>query len=152
MTVNTALLEQTISFIEKYPMLHDQRNWAKVKVAAPVVKKLGPDLPPIDCGTSACFAGWATQFAGHKFEFFGERRYRGETAWRTDEGLDIEISALADLGISKRDAGKLFHPGNSADELRDMVDELTEVGHLDDYTHATNTSYATDNFWLESYR
>lgn len=120
MIINTALLEQTMSFIETHPHDHDQNWWR--------------------CGTARCFAGWASFLAGGRFVSSehdkthivasnGVKNFRASTI-RTPEGdlLHVGDHAVIVLGMDDFDADALFSPDNSIADLRRMVDNLVEFG------------------------
>lgn len=122
MTINTELLEQTMTYIEAHPYQHDQNWWR--------------------CGTARCFAGWASFLAGGRFisseedkthivAANGVKNFRASTI-RTPDGelLHVGDHAVIVLGVDEFEADIMFEPGNSIADLRRMVDNLVEFGTI----------------------
>lgn len=97
---NVVLLESTMQQIVDHPELHDQRLY----------------LSRSECGTTACFAGWACMLSG----------------W-TPSQLDwVSIPGLAarELGLDIPESALLFDPGNTRAMLQLMVKDLVNGDQL----------------------
>jgi hypothetical protein len=115
MSVNVALLEQVMTRIEDHPEQHDQTVWVN------------------ECGTAACFAGWACLLSG----------WQSAISW--DESRPIVMSpdtlveklvpdvAIELLGIGNGDAVTLFDAQNTRQMLRLMVKDLLNGEDLRDW-------------------
>lgn len=107
MPANVALLNKVMEHIEAHPEEHDQRYWGIVTA----------------CGTKFCFAGHTAMMCGHDpvFDpmgfFVGCRDHRGGSQ-RVDD------VARSELGISTRDASRLFFESTTIQQLRAVVDEI----------------------------
>jgi hypothetical protein len=110
MTRNYALIEQVWQFIKDNPRKHRQRAWFS------------------DCGTAACFAGWAVQMEGYE--------QAGLVSVRRcdDESKRHPVGTLAQdlLGLSPHEGNTLFHSGNSRPMLELMVKDLLNGDELKD--------------------
>lgn len=113
---NVELLERTMTQIKDYPELHDQ----------------GTLFVRSECGTAACFAGWACLLSGCTPAFLPEtvgalstfvldRDARLQSAW--DQAVRL-------LNITGDEARILFHPCNSRAMLELMVKDLVNGENL----------------------
>lgn len=97
---NVELLQQTMQYIKDHPERHQQDIWTN------------------QCGTAACFAGWAAMLSGwaawqvHNFEM-----------WTRGANL---------LGLTYTEARILFDTGNTAPMLELMVKDLVNGDQLRD--------------------
>jgi hypothetical protein len=101
--INTELLEQTMRHIIDNPQAHDQTIWAT------------------ECGTTACFAGWACLLSGAK-----PQRW----LWEWDDTL-WQMPHLAErlLKLESLDASELFDAENTIDDLQNIVKTLINNAH-----------------------
>lgn len=108
---NVALLQKTMQYIKDHPYAHDQ--W--------MIINPGPyyeDCSAFECGSTACFIGWAALLAG-----WTTRQVDAcETPIRSI-GVDI-------LGLTRQEAGILFYGGNTVDDLELMVKELVDGNEI----------------------
>lgn len=88
-----------------------------------------------DCGTAACFAGWAVALAGHKV---ASRETYGYDAIDGDENTFISTVAARDLGLTEEctctegcgrqvaddNAARLFYGSNTRKDLGGLVAEI----------------------------
>ena len=93
---NTELLQQTMQYIINHPDQHDQADWAVQH----------------DCGTTACFAGWAAILSGWTVK---------QVQLTDDPVKDIggEI-----LGLTVSESHQLFDASNTRHQLELMVKDL----------------------------
>lgn len=98
MSVNVALLRQTMDYIEAHPEEWDQRVWS--------------------CGTTACFAGWAVKLSGIDIDAAVCDMGGGVTA-------SVGIVAQELLGITDKAADALFSGCNRMGDLLFYVDALS---------------------------
>lgn len=116
---NVELLEKTMQYIQDHPEQHAQESW----------------MHATECGTAACFAGWACLLAGLEqvqgTGFATRSTVRSgpltlTKAYKTNVGevVSIPSEAAAQLGLTEREAGILFDAGNTVDELKLMVKKL----------------------------
>jgi hypothetical protein len=104
MTRNVELLQATMQHILDHPEQHYQTQWVT------------------ECGTAACFAGWAALRSGVSVQTI-----LSSDMWR----LGAEL-----LGISVFESLTLFAPGNTRAMLELMVKDLVngdELRTTDDY-------------------
>lgn len=111
---NVALLEATMTQIKDHPELHRQD----------VV------FADTDCGTAACFAGWACLLDGYMR--VSDSVVRVETPNGTVSGT---IAAASALGISDEESWTLFSAGNSRPMLELMVKDLVNGEELQDKSY-----------------
>lgn len=159
---NKHLLLKVWNFIAPNPELHDQQRWAEVHDLAvanngEVMARSIPDqyvdllatplAPEIQCGTTACVAGWTVALAGDKFitrlvdAWVRNGTYTEEDKTNinnvlTSDGRNISISDRAEelLGLTPRESGLLFDGENSRHSLRSMIVDLLN-GDLESYDH-----------------
>jgi hypothetical protein len=115
MTKNFALLRKTMEHIEAHPQEWDQQTW----------------ITKADCGTVACFAGWAVLLAHPEAEaVYGvpcscgacDRVAATANAVRLGgRKASIEDVARDALGLTCKEGMRLFGAGNGMDDLRDIV-------------------------------
>ena len=124
MTVNETLLRQTVEEIEDHQDHWKQSAW---------VELVNPTDPA--CGTTLCFAGFASCLAGAEFVPPEEQSALGGVTWYyqppqvvTPEGdvRHAEDYAQEVLGLDSEQAWSLFHRNyeNDMDVLRDTVDRI----------------------------
>jgi hypothetical protein len=100
---NLDLIDDVMDHIDTHPEEWDQERWF--------------------CGTAACFAGRAALMDGWEIVYgWGEIRKNGER--RFAEGLAEDI-----LGLSYDQSQRLFHPGNTLDDLHSMVKQIHGAPH-----------------------
>lgn len=113
-------LAHLLGFLEAHPEVHDQRIW----VAHPNPDEWTPPTPSLDCGTTACAAGWTVLFAGATptdFEVDDEDddpdpTPRAELCTYADEQRHIPSLARELLGMSHWDHG-MFDGENELAQL-----------------------------------
>jgi len=111
---NVELLQQTMQFIDDHPEQHDQSSFGY----------------QTECGTFACFAGWACMLSGEvtwlmQPGFKGLRTREGRLKRvLTREGLPASAAAQELLGLDDHEAGILFGPHNTREALKLMVKDL----------------------------
>lgn len=98
---NTALLEQTMQFIKDNPQSHDQTEW---------------------CGTSRCFAGWMTHFAGWQ-QWVGAYR---ATVVKDGLAATVSLAARREAGLTDWEAEQLFDARNTVEDLELMVKDVID--------------------------
>jgi hypothetical protein len=99
---NAALAYAVLDQIDAHPEQWDQATW--------------------DCGTSACFAGWAVRLSGGISDASNVVDGPAELI-----GMHVEYAAYRVLGIGFDgiDAGEwLFDPDNGREDLARMVEEI----------------------------
>ena len=115
---NVELLEKTLQHILDHPEQHDQGEWARSR---------------LDCGTAACFAGWAAILT------FGEsviNAREGTFAMPAPYDLPrMSESAGALLGLTEPEYYTLFEANNTRDMLRLMVKDLVNGDELQSVEH-----------------
>lgn len=134
MTVNIALLDQTMAHVEKLEKQWEEwedsqsnrittdlrgwptDRWEQATYCRPVTrfnKELGRS---VECGTAACFAGWALVLSGHNLlAEFGDG---------SNLGHDPAVAAMEELGITRDQAVMLFAPNNTLRGLREIVEVI----------------------------
>lgn len=113
MARNTELLEQVMQHITDHPEQHDQLLWVN------------------QCGTAACFAGWAVILDGWTVlhdEDACEPWVSKPTHWYPQEPISRRAVRL--LGLTSVEAHKLFEPDNSREMLALMVKDLVNGDEL----------------------
>ncbi len=160
---NKELLLKVWNFIAPNPELHDQQRWSEVHDLAVanngvVMVRSTPDqyvdllatplAPEIQCGTTACVAGWTVALAGDKFitrlvdAWVRNGTYTEEDTTNinnvlTSDGRNISISDRAEelLGLTPRESSLLFDSENSRHSLRSMIVDLLngDLGSYDYY-------------------
>jgi len=116
MTVNKELLRRTMDAVPANPELHNQKLWAT----------------QTDCGTAYCFAGWACKLSGFEadFEFLEPNKAGVIDAARLVGGDQIDYKASQLLGLDWWSAECLFAAENTTADLKELVDEICENGHV----------------------
>lgn len=112
MTRNVELLERTMQHISDHPENHAQEMWFSEN----------------DCGTAACFAGWACLLSGLEAVNAGCRSAEVTTPHGVHGVAAVEAKKL--LGITHDEADIIFDANNSADMLRLMVKDLANGDDL----------------------
>lgn len=113
---NVELLEKTMQHILDHPEQHDQGEWARTT----------------DCGTAACFAGWAAILT------FGPSvlGYIGGFDLPAPYNLScMSESAGALLGLTEPEYDTLFEANNTRDMLQLMVKDLVNGDELQSVEH-----------------
>lgn len=105
--INVPLLRKTMEHIEQHPEEWDQSFWMS------------------ECGTKACFAGWACVFSGVEVVYSWAR-------CTTADGDSAGAAAQDALGLTFEDADQLFEANNTMAELRSQVDRLIALGEASD--------------------
>ena len=100
MARNVALLEATMQQVLDHPETHDQASW--------------------DCGSSACFIGWAFRLAGQDINVVS-----GHTRFNDYIGASAELLGLSDIEVMV-----LSSPTNSVPMLELMVKDLVNGQEL----------------------
>lgn len=141
--------EAAMSFIEDTAELgvkkHDQGVWVSFSLDSGFV---APNTE-LSCGTAGCLAGWGAIGYGaipHVSQTdidFARKYHEGKLYANSvvmpgaapDEYTVMEDAAAAIFGITKVQAGRLFHENNSVEDLRVMIDRLAEDEHdtFDDF-------------------
>ena len=98
---NVELLQRTMQYIMDHPEQHDQRHW----------------VVNTDCGTAACFAGWAMILSGRKITSGSSSSYIGREAREL-------------LGLTRVESMTLFCGDNTRPALQLMVKDLVNGGEL----------------------
>lgn len=118
-TVEVDRLKRALLHVTAYPEEWNQEHWAYALVTP------NGDV----CQTACCLAGRVLANEGYKFVWEGfEARPSYVTAFHARNGdkVNIEQRATELLGLTYNDAGGLFDPGNSLDELWQIARELTD--------------------------
>jgi hypothetical protein len=105
---NVELLQKTMQFIKDNPDKHDQSTWIN------------------ECGTTACFAGWACMLSGDQLDRNATRSWVVGQQPRV-----IRNVARQHLELDGSDADCLFSASNTVEELEFMVKELSNGNHLE---------------------
>lgn len=106
---NTELLEVVMQHIEDHPDKHDQGDYVR------------------DCGTVACFAGWACLLSGWQYVSTYPARVGDGKHEKSIPALAIEL-----LGLTEDESEILFDDNNTRPALRLMVKDLVNGDHLRD--------------------
>lgn len=111
-TRNVELLERTMQHIDDHPEAHDQCIWVN------------------DCGSAACFAGWAALI------HFGPSVCNGAGGYQLPSPYGdplpngafppMSFQAARLLGLTMVEANTLFSASNTPEMLRLMVTDLTD--------------------------
>lgn len=113
---NAELAYRVLDRIDAHPKQWDQGTWLYEKG---------------NCGTVACFAGWASTLAGYEPELghwmtFHNETTRSALAMTSPSGdrMDVREAARIELGISGEQADYLFAGGNTREDLGEYVAEI----------------------------
>lgn len=83
---------------------------------------------PSSCGTAYCFGGWAVALSGGVWTGDGYTDTlvpeRGDSAYPMADYTYVEERATRLLGLTQREADRLFDSMNSREDLQEIVDEL----------------------------
>jgi hypothetical protein len=113
MTINVALLKQTLAHIEAHPEEWDQTEFR--------------------CGSGMCFAGWAAQLAGGRWYADNPDEALGDAliaepddpwAFEARAGVRVvyaQLRAERVLGLDRKQANRLFAGSNRLPDLRRIV-------------------------------
>lgn len=123
-TVNAELLRRTVEEIQDHQDRWNQNSWVELK-----------DTTDPACGTTLCFAGFASCLAGAEFVPPEEQSSFDDSTWYyqpslvvTPEGDEVHPETFAQevLGLDDHQAWSLFHTnyGNDLDVLADTVDRI----------------------------
>lgn len=122
MSLNVELLQRTMAYIDAHPEQHDQGEWVERKP---------------ECGTAACFAGWAAILEFGEGVIFDDGEMLGfrlpaPYSNRRHDGLFPLMSQQAAhlLGLTSVQAYTLFNACNTRGMLRAMVNDLVATGEL----------------------
>jgi hypothetical protein len=119
---NVELLEKTMQHILDHPEEHDQKYW----------------FTQTECGTAACFAGWACLLSGYEVD-------RTQTMGSGHDRFEYVVSESGNfaghrardiLGLTETEASILFDSYNSREALQLMVKDLVngdEMRQPDEY-------------------
>lgn len=123
---NIELLTKVRDLVEKQPEKLNMENWAWCDVEwdfdGDGYKKV------VDCGTTACIAGWAVQLHGYKFLLHDGDQYAIECIARNGRVMNIEYKAQELLGLTDDEANSLFintSKDDAVDRLNDLIDGKT---------------------------
>lgn len=124
---NVELLERTMQYIVDHPEAHKQHRW----------------FARADCGTAACYAGWACLLSGYKVEDI-----KGPHSFNlvAPDGAEVPLAVLEVdehrpgvskeardlLGLTFDEAEMLFEATNTVGMLRLMVKDLVNGDDLRD--------------------
>lgn len=129
MTLNLALLNRTLAFIEEHPTLHQQEWWSDNEIVPSDVTEPITEADVIAdpethvCGTTACFAGWATILGGYHQLRDG---FAEVVVDETGRELHMEVAGQLVLGLTESQAYMMFGPFNTRARLAAMVAELND--------------------------
>lgn len=129
--MNTRRLRQIQKLILKYPQRFDLYNWYGVGAVPDKRDRFIYVVPAMEapsCGTTACIAGWAVA------------KYDG-TVIREDS---MEKQAAEILGLTKRQAGRLFYIDDWPDAFLDPYENARDVS--DAITAANIAADRIDHF------
>lgn len=108
MTRNYALIEQVWQYIQDHPRQHRQNSWFSAN----------------SCGTTACFAGWATLLSGYKTVGVSlVRRPGGDRLYVSEVARDL-------LGLTFEEGKVLFAGSNGRPMMALMVKDLLNGADL----------------------
>ena len=110
MNRNVELLERVMQHIDDHPEQHEQAVWVRH-----------------ECGTAACFAGWAALLSDEMTEV------EDRTGLFRDAGGELFTAREAAgqvLGVDGFESGELFDANNTRDMLRLMVKDLVNGDDL----------------------
>jgi hypothetical protein len=122
--VDIERLDGALAWIEAHPEQHDQGVWVRGVVDGRV-----------DCGTTACLAGWVVAQAHPDAVFIPDkldlsprmRHIRMHSAVRIgDKAESVSDQARQLLGINDAQADALFSASNDLDDLKRMRDMLAK--------------------------
>lgn len=113
MTINVELLDRVMAHIEAHPETWDQKTFR--------------------CESGMCVAGWAAQLGGGLWLTGPEDNFchhlvaeEGDPdgdirEWRGTRSVPVWSRAARLLGLDDHEADRLFGPGNTIDDLREIV-------------------------------
>ncbi|MAY48819.1 MAG: hypothetical protein CMH38_03490 [Microbacterium sp.] len=114
---NTELLQRVMQHIDDHPEQHNQAVWLRH-----------------DCGTAACFAGWAALLSDELVEVqdveVDGMFYDRAGVMHATSGAAVKV-----LGVTGEESDVLFDATNSRDMLRLMVKDLVNGDTLLDCDH-----------------
>jgi hypothetical protein len=110
---NVEKCEEVLQFIKDHPEKHDQGTWGH----------------ETDCGTAACFAGWAVLLNGYELQLqfgdpFGGHCFDVKSL-KTGVRSAVATAAAEVLELTYGEAMTLFHAGNTFEELEQMVKNIS---------------------------
>lgn len=123
---NVQLLTQVRDLIKTEPEKLDMASWGLVKEIEGLEHG---DTVKVDCGTTACIAGWAVQLAGDKFLVRGFNTSAGggyfvsDSVAKNGRVCNIEDRAQKLLGLTEDEANELFINTPNGDAV-DVLDQL----------------------------
>lgn len=117
-----------LDYVVANPERHDQRDWGRAVAGSVVTEMIEHGLTEAgECGTTACYAGWAALFGGGRPSQDCECCSPGES-WRwvkwNGEDFPIQDAAAEILGLTVAQAGAMFSATNTRDDLAAMVARL----------------------------
>ena len=112
MTPNVELLESVMRHIDDHPEQHDQRVWIN------------------ECGTAACFAGWACLLSGWQVGLSSDSYDNIVISSDTLTKRPTAIVAMELLGLSWETSLTLFQGDNTREMLHLMVKDLVNGDEL----------------------
>jgi len=118
-TPNKVLLQQTLTYIKRYPDTWYQGDWSL----------------QTDCGTAHCFAGWAVKLGGVTLDEDDEVLRASlpspdELQKHIDDDpaspgyVHVSVAARHLLGLTPEQAEELFSGANAVEDLERIVAEL----------------------------
>jgi hypothetical protein len=118
--MNIGLLNQTLGVIKAFPDRWNQSEWAVTEEDRVEYEDEEPG-----CGTSYCFAGWATVLSP---DWDVDERTISAVSLVEGDRIGIATAARLALDVDEYTAERLFRAGNNLTELERIVAELTEHG------------------------
>lgn len=132
MTPNFPLLDQALAWAErehpKGALQWDQGYWFRDLSNGPLLDEY---LITNFCNTSCCIAGYVATRNGERPLIEDGLDYALEVQLPDGSFEDIEVRARALLGLTVREAVRLFEQENTLDDLRRIVAELKEKHSAD---------------------
>jgi hypothetical protein len=121
-TPNAELAYKVLDHIDAHPEQWDQKAWLK----------------GTDCGTAACFAGWAVVLAGHDVTFDTEPEADGSHYYATIDGSGsrtVSATAARDLGIEDafvpcRNCAGCGYTSDASHDLFDSDNDREDLGRI----------------------
>jgi len=108
---NAELAWRVMDHIDAHPEQHNQGAWFFRQ-------------PASDCGTKACFAGWASLLSGDEPKWAHGYQLQTDAVIAGGKTRYIEARAMELLGISGDQADALFYGANSREDLGRLVAEI----------------------------
>ena len=127
-TVNTGLLDLVLKTIEADQAHWNQMNWRTISQGEAITVD-GRQEYPVTCHAAFCFAGWAIQLGSEQRPKWVNSVY----LWANQEDdsdnvrfgrVAADIRAQRLLGLTNRQAGRLFYGGNTLAGLKELVNTI----------------------------